>query len=447
MKRSILIMFCSIVFSNVMAQEKTSSLSEVLEYALNASQTARKARMDVENGNNKIDEIRARTMPQLNASGTINYNPILQLTALPGELAGQPGETLLVAFGQKWNSGASVSLSQNIFDQGLFTGLKAARSTREFYELNAMLTEEQLIEQVANLYYQVLVQRARVNVLDTIIEKNLKVQKIIEGQFKSGLAKQVDVDRVTVNVSNLGAQKQQLLNNVIQLEYQLKYAMGMPIQEPLKLVAINFSTIQPDALALGDQVDLQSRTEYKLLKQQEQLLQYQKDSYKAEYYPTLSLSGNYGYQGLGNTFPMSKGQGVNWFDYASLGLTMRVPLFNGFATRSRLRQADVELRKKREDISQTKLGLNLQFENARTQLNNNLVLLRTQRENVNLAKRVFDNTRNNYNNGLASLTDLLDAESSYTDANYNLSVSMLNYKQAELQVLKAKGNLKSLLNK
>ena len=447
MKMSILITFCTIVFSNVMAQEKTSTLSEVLEYALNASQTARKARMDVENGNNKIDEIRARTMPQLNANGTINYNPILQLTALPGELAGQPGETLLVAFGQKWNSGASVSLSQNIFDQGLFTGLKAARSTREFYELNAMLTEEQLIEQVANLYYQVLVQRARVNVLDTIIEKNLKVQKIIEGQFKSGLAKQVDVDRVTVNVSNLGAQKQQLLNNVIQLEYQLKYAMGMPIQEPLKLVAINFSTIQPDALVLGDHVDLQSRTEYKLLKQQEQLLQYQKDSYKAEYYPTLSLSGNYGYQGLGNTFPMSKGQGVNWFDYASLGLTMRVPLFNGFATRSRLRQADVELRKKREDISQTKLGLNLQFENARTQLNNNLVLLRTQRENVNLAKRVFDNTRNNYNNGLASLTDLLDAESSYTDANYNLSVSMLNYKQAELQVLKAKGNLKSLLNK
>ncbi|WP_336514910.1 TolC family protein [Pollutibacter soli] len=447
MKKLFLIMLSLASFAGVYAQGKKLTLPEVLGYTLEASQTARKARLEVEKGESKIDEIKARTIPQLNATGSLNYNPILQLTALPGELAGRPGETMLVAFGQKWNSGATVALSQNIFDQGLFTGLKAARSTREFYQINAELTEEQLIEQVASLYYQVMVQKHRVTVFDTTIEKNQKVHKIIEGQYQNGLAKQIDVDRVTVNISNLQSQRQQLVNNVVQLEYQLKYAMGMPIQDTLALAPVEAASIRPQELVEGDVLDVNSRTELKLLKKQEQLLAYQKESYKAEYYPTLSLNGNYGYQGLGNTFPISKGQGVNWFDYASVGLSLKVPIFNGFGTRSRIRQADVELRKMREDISQTNLSLNLQFENAKTQLKNNLVILQNQQENVKLSKRVFDNTRNNYNNGLASLTDLLDAENSFTEANNNQSAALLNYKLAELQLIKAKGNLKSLLNR
>mgnify|MGYP002387839387 CR=1 FL=1 len=121
-------------------------------------------------------------------------------------------------------------------------------------------------------------------------------------------------------------------------------------------------------------------------------------------------------------------------------------MFNGFATRSRVRQADVEMRKLKEDMDQTTLGLNLQPENARTQLKNSIIILNNQEENVLLAQKVFDNTRNNYNNGLAPLTDLLDAETSLTEANNNRSAALLDYKLAEIQLIKAKGNLKSLLN-
>jgi hypothetical protein len=47
---------------------------------------------------------------------------------------------------------AGLSLTQTLFDQ-LYSGLKAA--TREFFQ-NQQLTEEQVIERVANNYYQVL---------------------------------------------------------------------------------------------------------------------------------------------------------------------------------------------------------------------------------------------------------------------------------------------------
>lgn len=429
-------------------EAKELTLKDALNYALQASQTARKARLDVENGQYQIDEVKARALPQINGNAGLTYNPILQLSALPGELAGQPGKTLMVAFGQKWASSAGVSLSQNLFDQGVFTGLKAAKSTKEYYKINAQLTDEQLIEQVATTYYQVLVQRQKIGVLDTTLLNTGKVQSIIKGQFENGLAKQIDVDRIAVNISNLQTQRQQLLNGVSQLENQLKYAMGMAIQTPIALPAVEFTSIRPQTAPTGDSLNVSARTEFKLLKQQETLLKYQKDAYKAENYPSLSLNGNYAYQGLGNKVPwFQKGSaGVNWFDYASVGLSLKVPIFNGFATRSRVRQADVSIRKLQEDIASTSLSLNLMYENAKTQINNSIIILNNQQVNVQLAQKVFFNTQNNYNNGLATLTDLLDAENSLTEAQNNHSAALLDYRVAEIQLIKAQGNLKSLLN-
>src|SRR5688500_15307278 len=145
-------------------QPVTVTLKDALNYALKANQNARKAKLDIENSQYKIDEVRARALPQLNGSGGVTYNPILQLSAIPGELFGTPGTTTLVAFGQKWNANAALSLSQTLFDHSVFTGIKAAKSTAEFYWLNAQLTEEQILEQVATSYYRVLIQKHQAGV-------------------------------------------------------------------------------------------------------------------------------------------------------------------------------------------------------------------------------------------------------------------------------------------
>ena len=56
---------------------------------------------------------------------------------------------------------------------------------------------------------------------------------------------------------------------------------------------------------------------------------------------------------------------------------------------------------------------------------------------------MLDNIENNYKNGLASLTDLLDAENSYADAQNNYTNALIDYKLAEVQLVKAKGELKT----
>lgn len=449
-KHIIVLLVCLVNFTAVMAQQPVGlSLKDALTYSLQANQSARKSRLDVENSQYEIDEVRSRALPQVNGSGALNYNPILQLSAIPGELfGGTPGTTTLVAFGQKWNANVGLSISQTLFDHSVFTGLKAARTTKEFYRLNSQLTEEQVIEQVATNYYQVLVQRQQVGVVDSTIKNTEKLQAILQGLYENGLAKKIDVDRVAVNVSNLRSRRQQLLNGVSLRENQLKFLMGMPIQNPINIPAAALTAIRPQAVAMDDTLDVSGRTELMVLNTQQSLLQYQKQAIKGEYYPSLALSGAYSYQGLSNKFPVFKGQksGANWFDVASVGLTLRVPIFNGFATKAKLKQADVSIRKLSEDISGTKLSLNLAYENARTQINNSIITLNNSEENVELAQQVYSNTQNNYNNGLAPLTDLLNAEISLIETQNNYSAALLDYKVAEIQLIKAQGKLKTLLN-
>lgn len=435
--------------TNLKAQQPVAlTLKDALAYALKANQNARKAALDVENANYQVDEVRARALPQINGTGALTYNPILQLSSLPGELLGQPGTTILAAFGQKWGSNIGASLTQNLFDQSIFTGLVAAKTTREYYQLNAKLTEEQIIEQVANSYYQVLLQRQKMVVVDSSIKNTTEVQRIIKGQFDNGLAKKIDVDRIEVNISNLNSQRQQLLNAVSLAENQLKFLMGMAIQTQVIIPPIEFNSIVMGELEATDSLQADGRTELQVLKKQEQLLSLQKKAYKGEYYPTLSLSGNYSYQGIGNDFPIFKGasSGVNWFDVASVGINLKIPIFNGGATKSRIRQADVAVRKLQEDLTNTNLSLNKDFENAKTQIKNSIIILNNQQKNVQLARQVYDNTQNNYNNGLAPLTDLLEAENALTEAQNNHSSALLDYRIAEILLMKSKGNLKQLLN-
>ncbi|HUC80071.1 MAG TPA: TolC family protein, partial [Flavisolibacter sp.] len=220
------------------------------------------------------------------------------------------------------------------------------------------------------------------------------------------------------------------------------------INTPIVIPQAEINAIQPQAVAMDQSINAEDRTEVRLLRQQEDLLNFQKESIKAEYYPSLSLASNYSYQGIGNSVPLFKGKssGVNWFDAASVSLNLRIPIFNGGATKSRIKQTEISIKKLNEDIANTTLGLNLAYENAKTQINNSIITLNAQSKNVQLAQEVFANTQNNYNNGLATLTDLLNAETSLTEANNNYSSALLNYRVAEIQLIKSQGGLKSLIN-
>ncbi len=426
------------------AQEKSLTLKDAITYALENKADAKKARLNVENSEYKIQEVRSRALPQITANGSLTYNPILQTNILDGAIFGQPGQSIPVSFGQKWTSGAGISLSQALFDQSVFTGLKAAKSTREFYQINNQLTEEQVIERVANNYYSVYVQRERLMLLDSNYVNTNKVRTIVKGQFDNGLAKRIDLDRMTVKVSNIDNARQQIKNQIELQENALKFYMGMPIETQITLPKTEFE-VTPTAFTEAPSTT--NRTEYLLLKKQEELLEFQKSAIKAEYYPTLSLVAGYNYLGQGPKMPLFAKpiDKVYWSDFSSIGLNLRVPIFTGFGTRAKVRQADVNIRSLQEDIKDAQLSLDLDYRNAKTQIENNIITIGNQKENMRLAGEILKNTKNNYLQGLATLTDLLDSENASIEAQNNYTRAVLDYKIAQIALIKSKGELKSLL--
>ena len=415
--------------------QQTVTLKQAIEFALQNKADALKAKLDITNADAKILEAKAGALPKVTGSTNITYNPIIQEIALGGQT---------FKMGQPWVAVAGVQLQQALFNQQVFIGLKAAKSTKEFYQLNANLTEEQIIERVSNAYFQVFTAQEQKNTLESSYSSTEKVRNVIKSLYDNGLSKKIDLDRTNVNLTNIETNIKQSNNGITQAENALKFYMGMPIETKIQLVQEDMA-VTPHLL--DETVNTDERTEVKVLLKNKELLEYQKKATIANYYPTVNLTANYNWQGLGEKFPLTNGssKGVMWSDYSAIGLGINIPIFNGFATKAKVQQNQIDIDKLEIDIKDTKLGLDQAYQNAKAQIENSLATLESQKANVKLAEDVLADTKSNYQYGLATLTDLLDAENSLVQAKNNYTTAILDYKIAEVQYYKSKGELKNYL--
>ena len=443
MKRIITtILLCATAIS--FAQQKELTLKDAIRYALEHKADAEKARLDVKKSEYQIQEVRANALPNLTASGGMVYNPKLQATYIDGSAFGIPGgDPLKMEMGQKWSANAEAKLTQMLFSQAVFMGLKAARTTREFYLLNQQLTENEIIEKVAKAYYQVYQTRQMLQNVEANLALTEKTAGVVKGLNEAGLAKKIDLDRTTVALNNLKSARQQALNGLQLSENALKYMIGMRMNEQIILPKDGFEANYDLAFAKGSS---NNRIELQVLEKQKQLLDINVKVKRAALYPSLMLQATYGYLSMGPKMPIiySKKDKVYGADYSSITLGVSVPIFSGFGTTAKIRQAQIESQALEATLKDTHLAMDLAYENAHSQLNNNLLTIDSQKENVKLAEEVLLNTQNNYQQGLASLTDLLDAERSLSDAKNNYTNALLDYKLAEIELLKSQGKLDTI---
>ena len=423
------------VASTLAYSQQTVTLKQAIEFALQNKADALKSRLDITNADAKILEAKAGALPKVTGNANITYNPIIQEIALGGQT---------FKMGQPWVAVAGVHLQQALFNQQVFIGLKAAKSTKEFYQLNANLTEEQIIERVSNAYFQVFTAQEQKNTLESSYSSTEKVRNVIKSLYDNGLSKKIDLDRTNVNLTNIETNIKQSNNGITQAENALKFYMGMPIETKIQLVQEDMA-VTPHLL--DETVNTDERTEVKVLLKNKELLEYQKKATIANYYPTVNLTANYNWQGLGEKFPLTNGssKGVMWSDYSAIGLGINIPIFNGFATKAKVQQNQIDIDKLEIDIKDTKLGLDQAYQNAKAQIENSLATLESQKANVKLAEDVLADTKSNYQYGLATLTDLLEAENSLVQAKNNYTRAILDYKIAEVQYYKSKGELKNYL--
>lgn len=440
MNKTLTTLCCLFLSCSLWAQAPVLTLKDALHYALLHKAEARQANLDIENSDYQIQEVKSNALPHLNVEANLANN--VKIQEMPLTMGGQ---TQMIPFNLKWNSQITATASQILFNQAVFMGLKAARSAKEFYIINKELTDEQIIEKVASTYYQVFQSQAMLQTLETTINSTTHIKNIIEDLHRNGLATQIDLDRTKVSLSNLKANKQQVINAVELQQNVLKFFMGMDLSTAIQMPANTF-TIDESTVLTENNID--TRTEVHLLEKQKELLAYKLKSIQADYYPSLAAFGTFGYQGMGDKFPWGNkpSDGVFWTSASAVGISLKLPIFNGFETRAKVKQAKVDIQKIDVQLEDTKQALTLDFVNAQKSIENALITINIQKENVDLAKSILTNMQNNYKHGLATLTDLLNAENAYTEAENNYTTALLDFKLAEIQIVKSQGELKTLLD-
>lgn len=422
------------------------TLQEAITYALNNSEAIKKAQLDIQNGLSVVKETRGSAMPQINAVSNITLNPIVQQFVLPAEFfGGEPGTFSTVKAGQTWNAMTNLQVQQQVYNQTIFTGLKAAKSSAEFYNLLKEVSEENVVEQVATAYYQVLTNQQKLGLLEDNIERTHKLKAILTGLLDNGMGKKIDVDRVEVNRINFETQKLQLENAILLQKNMLKYYMSMPMEQEITLPMERMAEIEQaiKILSLDSNLDMESIIGIKVLRKQDELYGLNMDAAKAAFYPTAAITGQYTLNSQSDKFNLYMGKALN-FDVANIQLGINVPIFDGRARRERVEQAKIQILKNQEEISATQRALNMAFENAKIQIRNSLEAIRNQQINLKLAEDVYNDTNANFNLGLVGLTDLLNAESELTRTQNGYSEALLQFKVAELEFLKSKGQIKTL---
>ncbi len=417
------------------------SLKDCIQYTLLHNPTIPIYNNDIKSANQKKIEALSGYMPQINGSVAWDDNLKRQVTVLPGELVGKPGEDLRVQFGNQYNTNAMVQADQTIYDQTLLSGLEGIAPNIEAARLKKEKNDDDILYNTATSYYQVITYQEQLKLLDQNERKFAEIVRIQKLQYEKGVIKKSDFDRVRVALNNITSQKQFAQTSMELALNRLKNYMGMPLKETL-IVTDSAASLQEITLPAQNDFNANNTWDIKILEKNILLQEVVVKRSKAAYAPTLGFYARYGGQTFGNEF---KSSFKNWYDYGAIGLRLNVPIFDGLRKSSQVKQNSFTLANVRQNLLITQNAVTLQNQNANVQLLNSYNNLQTNKDNLELAKEVFDNTTLQYQNGVASMADLLNSDYSYKEAQTNYLNSLVNCLIAKTEFERTKGNLKQYL--
>ncbi len=383
-------------------------------------------------------QVTADALPQISATGTsTNYFQIPVIVLAANSFGpGVPAESQAVSLNQKYNLTAGINLTQKLFDGAVFVGLKARSSALDYYKKNIDLTIENLSVNVYKTYYSLVISKTQLDLLNANISRADKFLHDARIMNENGFAEKLDVDKAAVQLANLETSRENTETTITNGYLTLKFLIGIPATDSV-LLSTNFDEAQ---LKGGIPVDLQYRYEerfdYQYLQISRQLSEYDIKRYQAAYYPSLSLNGAYQKNALDNTFSLFSTNST-WYSTSYVGLSLSVPIFSGFSKDANLKKARLQSTLISDQIENLKQNIDMEVRVSRNNFLNAIKNMDNQKANTTLAESVYNQTKKKYESGLASTTDLtnaqtdlIQAQSNYVNAIYNAVVAKVDYLKA-----------------
>ena len=427
------------------------SLKKCLDYAVENNIALQKDRIGLEEAAQSKREVVGALLPQLNASGAMTYNFQKTAIAMPNFVNSMMPEQMrdpnapkymTVTMGMDLSANWGVALTQQLVNFSLFTAASIADKAAEMSSMGLEADTNDVLAQTATLYYNAQILEYSMTLFDESLAMMDRMVSMMETNRDNGLVRQVDADRVKVTKMNLETEKTSMLQALDVQKNLLKLQMGFPMTDDISIEPLDIDNIESMLfLERLREFNVEEQLPFKMLKQQQTMLNLQRKSAVSEVLPALTLSANYSQNYMGDHF---YGETYHHFPVSMASLNLRIPIFTGLSKSAKIKKASLEIEKSLRDEKMLVQSLTMGYNNASMAMIQNRNTIDAQKRNKNLAQDVLDVTEKNYNEGLASLSDLLNASSSLIQAQMNYVNAISNCVKAYIDLKKADGTINEI---
>ncbi len=450
-KKIVLFALGALVLHSGRGQEvQRFSLVEAQNHAIENNAERLNALLDVQIADKKVWETTALGLPQIEMSANyqhqfsipeISFGPYLDFNALP---SGVPitREDILNAYkpsppmkiGLADNTTINITATQLVFSGPYIVGLQASKAYKKMSENALQKADRDIRSNVAQTYYTVLLLNETVAILDSSVSNLKRTVDDTKAMAKVGFVDDVVADQLNVSLTMIENSATETKRQYQSAQNLLKFQMGMEISKEIALsdnletlmVSVSPGTFSDIKSNLESNIDLQ------IVANQVELSTLQLKLEKSNFLPNLAAFATYQ--------RYLEEPALNFQPTTMAGLSLSIPLFSSGMRRAKMQQAKLSLEKSQNTYEQVKQGLEMELANALAQYTTAWEKYSGEKENKELANKVYQNYRVKFSKGMASQQDVIQANDKHLQAVGNYMAAVVELFNAKLKVDKIIGN-------
>ncbi len=329
--------------------------------------------------------------------------------------------------------------------QPLFTGFKllsnahAADRMLDALRADNENDKEALTLNITAAYWSLYqAQQTKIFVDDNVARLD-SYRKDTENLLNAGVATRNDLLKISVQLANARLAQIDAVNDVQVAMMTLNNLLGQPVDEDIQLTSVPGDTTTPwmsaTAAALTEKA-LVARSDVRALQSRVEASQATLSSARGSYFPQIYLMGNYYYNRPNARYQPTLDEFKNSWD---VGVQVQFDIWNWGMTSSQVEQAKSALSQNQIMYDQMKDDVTLEVTRDYLALQRATNKIGVADSAVGQAEENLRSTRDKYTNGLATSTELLDADVAVLQAKTNLSGALVEHEIAVAHLQKSLG--------
>lgn len=387
--------------SSELLNQPIYSLQECIEIALKKNPEILASKQQVEKSYFKIGEAKSGYLPEIELS--LGYQRSYQEAQKLQEYSK--------------NYSGQIVLTQTLFDFGR-TSLKVDIQ-RILFDVSTWQDKDTKINTVYTVkeaYFNLLKAKKQRKTAQEVLKQAQRHLDLAKGFYEVGLKPKIEVTKAEVELSNAKLAVISAEKLVRQALLNLKIAMGDVYMPDFDIKEEDYALRKLDENE-AIKVALEKNPQLQSVKFNRQASEVSEDLVKKEYFPILTSTGRYGYSG--EDFPLDRG----W----SLLFQISLPLFNGWSTTYKLKQAKADVAYYSYKEESIKQQITSQIKNLFVQLKESSQRTETLKEALRQAKENLDLAMARYEVGIGSSIEVVDAIVLYEQINTQYWQAIYDY--------------------